>query len=328
MSGEFKDYLSSQGIRHEKTVADTPQQNGVAERMNRTLMELARSMIHHAGISPRFWAEAISTATYIRNRVPTSALGNRTPHEKWNGAKPDISHLKVFGCTAHAWIPDNKRTKLQSKTVKLRFVGYSLTSKGYRLFDDETHKTVVRRDVAFNEDEFGATTTHEDLPSSLCVEESDGHAADESVEPDVSAGTDPGRSARVRRAPKYLNDYVTEMDDSTSVNEHADLVQHMAYRACTIEPSTIQEALKGPNAEEWFQAADDEYNSLKRNNTWSLVDLPKDKKVISTKWVFKVKYGANGEVERYKARLVAQGFSQTITKLTHQWYLTTQFAFF
>ena len=99
LSTEFQNYLRVKGIRHELTVPHSPQQNGVAERMNRTLVESARSMIAHAGVSNIFWAEAISTAAYVRNRLPTTALKeNETPYERWYGKKPDVSHLRVFGC--------------------------------------------------------------------------------------------------------------------------------------------------------------------------------------------------------------------------------------
>ena len=126
ISKEFKDYLKSKGIHHELTVPYSPEQNGVAERMNRTLMETARSMISHAGLPDYYWAEAVATAAYLRNRVSTSAFHEKaTPYERWYGRKPDLSHLKVFGCMAYAHIPDVKRTKLEKKAQKLRFVGYS-----------------------------------------------------------------------------------------------------------------------------------------------------------------------------------------------------------
>ena len=136
LSSAFQNYLKEKGIRHELTVPHCPQQNGVSERMNRTLVESARSMIAHAGLSNIFWAEAISTASYVRNRLPTTALKEReTPYERWYGRKPDVSHFRVFGCMAYAHVPDCERRKLDTKAKKMRFVGYSLTSKGYRLFD-------------------------------------------------------------------------------------------------------------------------------------------------------------------------------------------------
>ena len=126
--------------------------------MNKTLMESAtcRSMMDHASLPDKYWAEAVECAAYIRNRLPTTALTERkTPFEVWSGRKPNISHLKVFGCMAYAHIPDSQRNKLDKKAVKLRFVGYAIQSKGYRLLDERTMKVYIRRNVVCNEHDFG-----------------------------------------------------------------------------------------------------------------------------------------------------------------------------
>ena len=168
LSSAFQNYLKEKGIRHELTVPHSPQQNGVSERMNRTLVESACSMIAHAGLSNIFWAEAISVASYVRNRLPTTDLKEgETPYEWWYGGKPDVSHFRVFGCMAYAHMPDCERRKLDTNS-KMRFVGYSLTSKGYRLFDETNQKLHIQRDVEFNESDFGqksAMTTEPDLKS-------------------------------------------------------------------------------------------------------------------------------------------------------------------
>ena len=112
---EFEAYLKSKGIKHELTVPYSPEQNGVAERMNRTLVESTPAMIAHAGLSNTYWAEAVVTAAYIRNRSPTVAIKEDvTPYEKWYERKPSIAHLKVFGCVAYAHIPDSQRQKLDN----------------------------------------------------------------------------------------------------------------------------------------------------------------------------------------------------------------------
>ena len=136
-----------------KTVPHTPEQNGVAERMNRTLMESARSMLAHAGLPHCYWAEAVSTAAYLKNHTATTAFEKvATPCERWYGRKPNISNLRVFGCMAYAHTPDSQHTKLDEK---MRFVGYSIQSKGYRLLDEKTRNVLVRCDVVFNETDFG-----------------------------------------------------------------------------------------------------------------------------------------------------------------------------
>ncbi len=89
LSTEFQEYLKSREIQHELTVAYTPQQNGIAERMNQTLMESARSMMYHAHLPKKFWAEAIATAAYLKNRSITASVKEMTPYERWYGRKPD-----------------------------------------------------------------------------------------------------------------------------------------------------------------------------------------------------------------------------------------------
>ena len=157
-SSEFEKYLKDKGIRYELTVPDALEQNGMSEHMNRTLIESARSMIAHAGLPNMFWAEAISTAAYVRNCVPTRAIEDgRMLYELWYGRKPNVNHFKVFGYVAYVHIKDDKRRKLDAKVEKMCFVGYSLKSKGYRLYDESKRKVFVRRDVEFNENDFSMT---------------------------------------------------------------------------------------------------------------------------------------------------------------------------
>jgi len=121
------------GIQMQHTVPYTPQQNGVAERKNRTLKEMANCMLQSKGLSLSFWAEAINCANYIINRTPTKVLKNITPEEAWSSIKPDVSHFRVFGSEAWAHIPDEKHKALEPKSEKCTFVGYSEDVKGYRL---------------------------------------------------------------------------------------------------------------------------------------------------------------------------------------------------
>ena len=126
VSKEFEEFLKSKGIRYELTIPYSPAQNGVAERLNRTLMESAGTMIRFARLPDSYWGEAVVTAAYIRNRVLTSPFKERvSPYEKWYQRRPDLSHLRVFGCVAYAYIPDCQRNKLVKKAEKFRFVGNS-----------------------------------------------------------------------------------------------------------------------------------------------------------------------------------------------------------
>ena len=121
LSTEFKNFLSEQGIVHQVTMAGTPQQNGVAERLNRTLQEKARSMMVSSGMNGKFWGEAVMSACYLRNRSPSRALAQeKTPEEMWSGWKPSVGHLRIFGCKVFVWIPDEKRRKMEEKESNWR----------------------------------------------------------------------------------------------------------------------------------------------------------------------------------------------------------------
>ncbi|GJW59033.1 retrovirus-related pol polyprotein from transposon TNT 1-94, partial [Tanacetum coccineum] len=151
-SREFIEYCAKNGIRMLKTVPETPQQNGVAERMNRTLNERAKSMRLHAGLPKMFWEDSVTTAAYLINRGPSVPLGFRIPEEEWQGKEVSLAHLRVFGCDSYVKVKDVARDKLDAKSVKRTFIGYGSDEMGYRFWDSKSHKVVRSRDVTFNED--------------------------------------------------------------------------------------------------------------------------------------------------------------------------------
>ena len=108
-------------------------------------------MLSGAGLEQEFWAEVVSTACYLVNRSPSSALDDTTPHEVWSGKKPSLQHLRVFGCDAYVHVPKEKRSKLDNKAEKCIFIGYKDGVKGYKLWNPETKKIVYSRDVVFRE---------------------------------------------------------------------------------------------------------------------------------------------------------------------------------
>lgn len=152
-SNEFNDFCSSNGIKRQLTAAYTPQQNGVAERKNRTIMNLVRSMLSEKKIPKEFWPEAVNWCVHVLNRSPTLAVKDHTPEEAWSGIKPTVEYFRVFGCIGHVHIPDARRTKLDDKSTKCVLLGVSEETKAYRLYNPITKKIVVSRDVVFEEDE-------------------------------------------------------------------------------------------------------------------------------------------------------------------------------
>lgn len=152
-SNEFVEFYKAQGISMQLTAAYTPQQNGVAERKNRTIMNTVRSMLAEKKVPKMFWPEAVKWCVHIQNRSLTTAMKEKTPEEAWSGVKPTVEYFWIFGCIAHAHIPDQKRCKLDSKSKKCVLLGVSDESKAYRLYDPVTKKIIISNDVLFEEEE-------------------------------------------------------------------------------------------------------------------------------------------------------------------------------
>jgi len=141
----FTVFCNQAGIKH-------PQQNGVVERRNQTVVEMARCMLKSMKVPPEFWGEAVATAVYVLNRSPTKSLKNKTPFEAWHGKKPRVDHLRTFGCTAHVKVIGPGISKLSDRSKKMVFLGYEPGTKGYRLYDPDRRRLVISRDVVFEED--------------------------------------------------------------------------------------------------------------------------------------------------------------------------------
>ncbi|KAD4982647.1 hypothetical protein E3N88_19318 [Mikania micrantha] len=151
-SNMFTEFCSKEGINRQLTAPYTPQQNGVVERRNRTLMEMTRSMMKATKVPNYMWGEGVRHATYVINRVHTRALDNQTPYEAYKGRKPNIAHLKIFGCLAYAKNTTPGIKKLEDRSRVLIHLGMEIGSKAYRLCDPQTRKIVISRDVIFNEE--------------------------------------------------------------------------------------------------------------------------------------------------------------------------------
>lgn len=145
----LKSFLKSKGIQQQYTAPFTPQQNGVAERKNRTLIEMARCLLTDSGLPKFLWAEAVNTANYIQNRVVTKGNSNSIPFELWNEKKATVNYFEIFGAKCYVHIPKEKRKKLENTATQMYFLGYEDGSKAYRMYDALNHKLVISRDVRF-----------------------------------------------------------------------------------------------------------------------------------------------------------------------------------
>ncbi|CAB0006643.1 unnamed protein product, partial [Nesidiocoris tenuis] len=146
---EFDRYLEENGISRRLTVNHTPQQNGIAERKNRSLVETARCMLIQSKLAPSFWAEAISTANHIKNRSPSSPINGDTPFKLWNNRIPNVSYFRIFGSTVYFLDKTPQKNKFDPRSKRGTFIGYSDQTKGYRIWLSESKEVIVSRDVKF-----------------------------------------------------------------------------------------------------------------------------------------------------------------------------------
>ncbi|CAL9026795.1 unnamed protein product [Prunus brigantina] len=311
-SSEFNKLCEDAGIQRQFTMAYTPQQNGVVERKNRIVVEMAKAMLHEKGLPYYLWAEAVHTAVYLLNRCPTKALRDKTPFEAYSTRKPGVAHLKVFGSVCFVHKPEENRQKLDAKNTRGVFVGYATCEKGYRVFDPVTRKLILSRDVVFDE---GATWNwKEAAENSVIMVNEEEQPRNSQVE--VFETPTGNRNSGFR--PIELGSYEGSSRASSSL-EASQNFDHTPLKwrklddilaqcnLCTIEPEKFDEAVKD---ESWMKAMKDELNMIEKNDTWELVDRPMDKPVIGVKWVFKTKLNLDGSVQKNKARLVAKGYSQ------------------
>ena len=151
LSSIFASICEEAGIKRQLTAPYSPQQNGVVERRNRTVMEMSRSMLKCMKIPGRFWGKAVRHAVYLLNRLPSKPMGEQTPFEAWNGKKPHLGHLKVFGCLSHVKQTSPHPKKLDDRSHKMVYFGVEEGSKAHRLYDPVQKKIVISRDVVFEE---------------------------------------------------------------------------------------------------------------------------------------------------------------------------------
>lgn len=318
-SKKFEYIFRKYGIIHQKTNSYTPEQNGMSERMNRTLVEKARCLMFDAGLGKEFWAEAINTAVYLRNRSLAAGLGDKTPYEMWHHRKPNVKHLRVFGSKVMVHIPKAKRTKWDKKSEEMILVGYSEVTKGYRVYSPDSHEISISRDVEVMEEvqivitsetspEVGdkSQETSENDYESTHEEEFDNFLPDQSSDSDYVVERDEPTVDTVRRSmrehkPKSFDDYVTFLSGISQKSPNKVRLDE--------DPTTVSDALSRPDSDMWKKAMAEEFISFDENEAWDVVDRPENGSVVDCKWVFKRKSESDGSV-RYRARLVARGFTQ------------------
>jgi hypothetical protein len=150
---ELVQFVKGAGIYQQPTVPYSPESNGVAERLNRTIMTKVRAMLKDSGLPANLWEPLAATAAYLHNRSPCRAIGFLTPHEKFFGKKPSLSHIRIPGCKAFVHVPKEKRQgKLADRARLVRLVGYGPSQSIYKVYDPESHRVFMVRDIVFEEE--------------------------------------------------------------------------------------------------------------------------------------------------------------------------------
>ncbi|KAL0318302.1 UNVERIFIED_CONTAM: Retrovirus-related Pol polyprotein from transposon RE2 [Sesamum angustifolium] len=277
-NSEFDKFCEEEGIEHQTTEKHLPK---------------------------AFWAEAVYTAVYLLNRCPTKAVQNMTPIEAWSGKKPSAKHLRVFGSICYVHIPTEKRHKLEEKTEKGIFLGYSTQSKGYRIYNLKTKKLIISRDVEFDEDAMWNWDEEKVERQSVMIPK------ETPPQQQQEEGTDQAEmERRSQQAPgSPRRPPPSEEIEEETPPRRTKLLSDI-YETCNfimLEPENFETAVKH---KVWVQAMEEEIKMIEKNNTWELADRPKDKEVIGVKWIYKTKLNADGSIQKHKARLVAKGYSQ------------------
>jgi transposase InsO family protein len=150
-SVEFGEWCAGRRVRRHFSAPYSPQQNGVVERRNQTVVAMARSLLKGRQVPAEFWGEAVVTAVYLLNRAPTKSLAGRTPYEAWHGVKPSVAHLRTFECIVHVKTVKPHLRKLEDRSTKMVLLGYEQGTKAYRVYDPTARRVHVARDVVFDE---------------------------------------------------------------------------------------------------------------------------------------------------------------------------------
>ena len=171
-SKEFISFCSEHVIQRHFSTPYTPQQNGVVERKNRTILDMTRAMLKNKNLPKVFWGEAISTAVYLLNRAPTKSLEGKTPYEGWIGRQPSVEHLKVFGCIVFVKTLGKILRKLDDRSIPMIFIGYEKGVKGHRAFNIVSQTIHITRDAVFEEEKsWNWEEFNQDSPAGMLISE-------------------------------------------------------------------------------------------------------------------------------------------------------------
>nr|GEV90100.1 retrovirus-related Pol polyprotein from transposon TNT 1-94 [Tanacetum cinerariifolium]GEY18961.1 retrovirus-related Pol polyprotein from transposon TNT 1-94 [Tanacetum cinerariifolium] len=310
-------FFKEEGIKHQTSTARTPEQNSVVERLNRTLVEAARTMLSALQLLLFFWAEAIATACYTQNRSIIIPTHDKTPYHILNDGKPSIKHLHIFGCICYITRDGENLDKMKEKGNQYILVGYSTQSKGYRIYNKRTRmivesihirfdkiKEVSEMSIANNTSGLSTSThtnVHAEKNNNDQAEEGEQLQHDEFTNPFCAPAQEEAESS----SHKIGNSNVPTFNQpQLAINPEMCMY---ALTMSTAKSKNIKEAMANSA---WIEAMQEELHQFDRLQVWELVDKPSGKSIIKLKWLWKNKKDEDQTVIRNKARLVAKGYAQ------------------
>ncbi|KAM1900185.1 hypothetical protein ACFX14_029161 [Malus domestica] len=349
LSNNFKAFLTHHGIHHRLSCPHHPEQNGISERKHRHLVETGLTLLAHSSFPTSFWDDAFHTANYLINRLPTKVLHNDSPFQKLFHKSPQYDFLKVFGCACFPYFRPYNSNKLQFRSKRCVFLGYSLNHQGYKCLDMSTGKIFVSHHVVFDETCFpykesitpvspsptiSTDTMTLDIGPSLPYRPQSPPIPPNPTPPPLpstvtptptpplilpiptppistplaptNASHIPSTSSSSQRILPPTHSMTTRAKDGI----HKPNPKYAFTSTVTnlvLEPTCFTQANKSP---EWRQAMAEEFTALLRTGTWSLVPFVPSMNVLPNKWVYRIKRHSDGSIQRYKARLVANGYHQ------------------
>lgn len=315
----FQQYCDENGIKRQFSTTRTPQQNGVAERKNRTMQEMGRTMLKDSKLDEKFWVQAIDTTFFIINIIILRNNCNKTPYELCKGKPTNVKYFRIFRSKCYIKREDQKLCKFESRVDEGIFVGYSCKIKAYKCYNLRQKQIVESINVTFDKESV-LTNNDEDLES-LKLETEAEKGIEKILEQEATVNQEelnnnqqdiqeqqqevpPKRTKEWIQKNHPSNQIIGDINEGigTRKGRHLRSSQqaHITF-ITTFEPSSFEEA--GENLH-WVAAMNEELDQIEKNNTWELVPQPKDKNVIGTKWVFRKKLNEDGHVTRNKERLV------------------------
>ncbi|MBW0520293.1 hypothetical protein O181_060008 [Austropuccinia psidii MF-1] len=281
VSAALTNFCDERGIKNVPVVAYTPADNGEAERLNRTIGEAARTMLHSSRMPEKFWPYAYQVATYLHNRIPNKRTNNSTPIELMFGIKPSPSKLYQFGSKAIIQIPSPSQPKLAPQAYDAILVGYPTSGRGWIFYDPSNHSIVH--------------SSHAVFPES--------HEAQ-------MIKSDANNKMNIDNLLHSLTLQLGEVPTSKIMDQQQSNIDNTRLIPDLKIPNNIKDAMLTTDAAKWLDAAENELQQFDKLNVWTAVDATPNIKVLGAQWIFALKRDNEGKIIRHKALYVVKGFTQ------------------